>query len=83
MFSLLLYWIMVLVMNTNFVAMYMQPQINGVFFQLLFFDWKGVMSIIFIPIIAVMPDYFWNSMFWAMYPTEAQKLLSSRKVVNA
>ena len=48
----------------------------------MFFDWKGYLAVIFIPIIAVMPDYFWNSFWWLIKPTECQKLLNKNKAVS-
>ena len=72
---MLCYWVMVIGFNLTFVATILQPNLEGIVFDLLWFDFKGYCAIIFIPLIALTLDYFINSVQWLVNPSAAQALL--------
>ena len=49
---------------------------------MLLWDWKAYFTIVFVPIIALLPDYIWNTFWWLIRPTETQKLLLNTKVMS-
>lgn len=80
--SLLLYWIMAAGFSIPFISKLIQPQLDGIYFEFLFWDWKAYVCLIFVPMISVIPDYIWNAFWWLLFPTETQKLLLSTEVLT-
>ena len=80
--SLMLYWIMAAGFSIPFISKILQPQLDGIYFEFLFWDWKAYCCLIFVPMIAVIPDYIWNTFWWLCFPTETQKLLLSTEVMS-
>lgn len=53
--SLAFYWLFVIVFNTHTISIYFQPQIDNVFFRL-FSSGEFWIALVFLPLIALIPD---------------------------
>lgn len=50
---------------------------------MLFGDLKSYVSIIFIPLVSLIPDYIFSCYAWLLFPTETQKLLLQNTAVSS
>lgn len=76
--SVLFYWSFVIGLNFHFLAALFQPQIDGVFFRL-FLDIKFWIALIFLPIIALVPDMTLKYFKMMYMPTPSDYAVKNNK----
>ena len=79
--SLAFYWLFVIIFNTHAISSVFQPQIDNVYFRM-FANFRFWLALIFLPIIALIPDAS-IKYFKMMYrPTVSDNTVKSRQLLK-
>lgn len=74
--SLVFYWLFVIVFNTSFFSQLIQPELENVYFRILG-NSKAWIVILFLPLVALLPDISVKYVMKLYYPDESDKIVAS------
>lgn len=73
--SLIFYWLFVIVFNTAFFSQLLQPELEFVYFRI-FSNFKAYLVIIFLPLVALLPDMTIKYFYKLYRPDESDKIIA-------
>mmetsp|Transcript_11443 Transcript_11443/g.10104 ORF Transcript_11443/g.10104 Transcript_11443/m.10104 type:complete len:263 (+) Transcript_11443:357-1145(+) len=79
--SLAFYWLFVIVFNTHAISSAFQPELDNVYFKL-FSNFQFWVAIVFLPLIALIPDATIKYFQMLYNPTVSDKVIQRRKILE-
>ena len=78
--SLAFYWLFVIVLNTHSFATVFAPELDNVYFKM-FSNFQFWLALIFLPLIALIPDATMKYFQMMYFPTDSDKVIDARKII--